>query len=582
VIIETRYGKLRGVEERGVYVFRGIPYARPPVGMLRFRPPERPEPWTGVRDARDFGPAAPQHSSTLGPILNLGIGRTSEDCLFLNVWTPGPGGSPRPVLVWIHGGAFVIGAGSQTLYDGATLARRGDVVVVTINYRLGGLGFLRLKELSGGKIPATGNEGLLDQLAALDWVHDEIGAFGGDRGNVTIFGESAGAMSCATLLGTPCATGLFHRAILQSGSANYVASRETATGVAEALLREIDLTHAEVEAVSDVPPQRIVAGQGRLFGRLNAPAQAVYSGKFLAPGRIGLTIVLRLAMIHRLLRRLTSFALGTLADLARPRHRRRRGRFRSLLGSLFTKPQVRGLPFEPVLDGDLLPRHPFDAVADGLSRRVPLLLGTNLDEAKLFMFMDPRSRTLDERRLVARCEENIPGADRWGVSRGRRAIEVYREARAARGESTTLPELWYAIESDRTMRYPAMRLAEFQSAHQAQTYAYLFTWPSPVLGGMLGSCHALELPFVFGTLNRPFVREFAGSYRPGARELAERIQDAWINFARTGNPAHRDIGPWPAYDAKHRATMVLDRECHVVDAPREPERAFWEFWDGTF
>ena len=218
VLVETRRGTVRGVAEGGLAVFRGLPFARPPVGPLRFRPPEPPEPWSGVRDAARFGTSASQNGALVGTLMSLGISRTGDDCLYLNVWTPGADRGRRPVLVWIHGGAFILGSGSQMLYDGATLTRRGDVVVVTINYRLGALGFLRLRDRFGDRLPATGNEGLLDQVAALEWVRDEIAAFGGDPANVTIFGESAGAMSCATLLGVPRARGLFHRAILQSGA----------------------------------------------------------------------------------------------------------------------------------------------------------------------------------------------------------------------------------------------------------------------------------------------------------------------------------------------------------------------------
>ena len=181
---------------------------------------------------------------------------------------------------------------------------------------------------------------------------------------------------------------------------------------------------------------------------------------------------------------------------------------------------------------------------------------------------------------MARCEEAI-AAGRVGVrGAGRRAVEVYRAARAARGERVEPGELWFAIETDRTMRHPAMSLAARQAAHQPQTYAYLFTWPSPVLGGMLGSCHALDLPFVFGTLEHRLLRPLVGR-GPEALALAARIQDAWIAFARTGRPAHGGIPDWPAYDAAHRRTMILDRQCRAENAPREAERAFWESVDRT-
>ena len=202
--VETRSGRLRGREHGGVLAFRGIPYAAPPVGRMRFRPPEPPAPWAGVRDARASGPGASQLGSRRGAVFTriAGAVATSEDCLTLDVLTPGADGARRPVLVWLHGGAFVMGAGSALVYGGERLARRGDAVVVTLNYRLGALGWLSLGDVA----PGTGfaaNLGLRDQIAALEWVQANIAAFGGDPANVTVFGESAGAMSVGALLGAP-------------------------------------------------------------------------------------------------------------------------------------------------------------------------------------------------------------------------------------------------------------------------------------------------------------------------------------------------------------------------------------------
>jgi para-nitrobenzyl esterase len=562
-IVQTSAGGLRGTRAGGLFIFRGVPFARPPTGARRFRPPERPVAWAGVRDATRFGPAAPQSLGLLGPVFSLGITRTDEDCLFLNVWTPGLDSHRRPVLVWIHGGAFVLGAGSQSLYDGAVLARRGDVVVVTINYRLGSLGFLRLREESGGRIPASGNEGLLDQIAALEWVRDEIAGFGGDPGNVTLFGESAGAMSCAALLGAPRARGLFHRAILQSGAANYVSKAETASAVAEELLAALRIRPRRIERLLSLPPERLVEAQARLFFTLRpglkpvAPVLAVLRGLGRAGGALVAPLKRKLPLLSSVVWPLTVPWRALQLLLVLPR----------------VWPQ--GLPLQPVLDGDLFPRHPLEAIAEGIPRDVPVLVGTNLDEVKLFRFMDRQARRLDEAGLIARCERVIPGRDERGVSWGRRAVEVYRRARAARGESTEPGELWSAIESDRTFRYPAMRLAELASARQPRTVAYLFTWRSPFAGGALGACHALELPFVFGTLGHPLLRGFTGS-GPEAGALAERIQDAWIAFARAGNPSHPALPEWPGYEPKRRATMILGRESRVELAPRQEERAFWD------
>jgi para-nitrobenzyl esterase len=577
-VVETSYGKIRGVREADLWVFRGVPFARPPVGDLRFRPPQPPEPWSGVRDATRFGPAAPQDANLLGPIMNLGIDRTSEDCLYLNLWTPEIDATRRPVLAWIHGGAFVLGAGSQAIYDGAALARRGNVVVVTLNYRLGCLGFARLKTLSTNRMPAGGNEGLADQIAALEWVGAEIARFGGDPSSVTIFGESAGAMSCAALMAAPRAKGLFQRAILQSGAANYVSSSESATAVANEFLRELGVTASDAEALRETPAGRMVEAQGRLFWTLRSRV-----------GRVRRAVPRGLVWLARMIVGLVRRAFGRRSSGASHRKgklQRLGWLLRMLVGGLkmlFVIPRQypRGLPFQPVIDGEVLPRHPFDAIEAGFAKGISLLVGTNLDEAKLFAFMDPEARRLTEPALIARCEHNIPGADATGVSHGQRAVDVYRRARMGRGERTTPRELWFAIESDRTMRYPAMRLAELQCQHEPQTYAYLFTWRSPFWGGTLGACHALELPFVFGTLRHPLLAGFAGS-GPTATALAERMQDAWIAFARTGNPTHAGIGEWPPYEPARRATMIFDRTCRVEEAPREEERSFWEFWDGKF
>ncbi|MGH7367997.1 MAG: carboxylesterase/lipase family protein [Candidatus Rokuibacteriota bacterium] len=568
VLVETRRGAVRGVAENGLAVFRGLPFARPPVGPRRFRPPEPPEPWAGVREAARFGTSAAQNGALVGPLMSLGINRTGEDCLYLNVWTPGLDRARRPVLVWIHGGAFVLGSGSQMLYDGATLARRGDVVVVTINYRLGALGFLRLRDHFGPRLPATGNEGLLDQIAALEWVRDEIATFGGDPDNVTISGESAGAMSCATLLGVPRARGLFRRAILQSGAANYVWPRDTAARLADQMLAELGV--GSPEALGAASPERLLAAQRRLFMDLMLGDDHVLAALSPAGQRVAGALFLGLSLARRRFGRVTAPLSRGLAGMLRQRGRRRAAPPTSALAALRAL-RTRGLPFQPVIDGDVVPGEPLAAIRDGAARDVPLLIGTNRDEARLFAPLDPEATTLDEAALLARGEEAIPG----GAEAARRAIAIYRDARRARGESVEPGDLWFAIESDRTMRHPAMRLAALQAAHQPETYTYLFTWPSPAMGGLFGSCHALELPFLFGTLEHPLLRPFTGK-GPAANTLAAQIQDAWIAFARTGRPGHAGIGDWPAYDAARRRTMILDRRCRVEAAPREAERAFWD------
>ena len=215
-IVETLAGKLEGQFEDAVYVFKGIPYAEPPVGNLRWMPPEPHRAWRGVRSAHKFGPISVERQMNPGPQFRT-VEPYSENSLFLNVWTPGLNDALRPVMFWIHGGGFQSGAGSLPLYRGSLLAKRGDIVVVTINYRLGMLGFLNWNEITGGRIPASGNEGILDQILALKWVRDNIAKFGGDPNNLTVFGESAGSMSISCMLSMEQARGLFHKAIMESG-----------------------------------------------------------------------------------------------------------------------------------------------------------------------------------------------------------------------------------------------------------------------------------------------------------------------------------------------------------------------------
>src|SRR4051812_39647306 len=242
--VTTGYGSLQGEIDRGVVVFRGVPYARPPLGPLRFAPPQPHESWTGLRDATAFGPHAMQAASAVTAGLNI-VAAPSEDCLTLNIWTPASDDARRPVVVWLHGGAFVTGSGSMPMYHGASLARRGDIVAVTINYRLGLFGYLRGIDVCGDALPSTGNMGLQDQRAALAWVRAEIAAFGGDLENVTVVGQSAGAGSIAAMLAMSDQDRPFQKAVLQSGSAGLLRSPATASRVMESILADLGLAPDE-------------------------------------------------------------------------------------------------------------------------------------------------------------------------------------------------------------------------------------------------------------------------------------------------------------------------------------------------
>lgn len=267
-VVETSYGRLRGVQVDGVDVFKGIPFAKPPVGELRWRAPQTPAPWPGIRDAHEFGPCAIQSTipGDVGELIGIATGEVSEDCLYLNVWSPGLDDAKRPVMVWIHGGGNTVGTGSQPRVNGEHLARLGEVVVVTVNYRLGALGFLHAPGLG-----ATGNEALLDQVAALRWVRAEIAAFGGDPNNVTVFGQSAGGFDIAQLMAMPAAEGCFDKAVPMSGSLTEQVTASRGEETAAALARE--LTGGSFDRLRAVAAADILAAQSRIPGARWAPTR---------------------------------------------------------------------------------------------------------------------------------------------------------------------------------------------------------------------------------------------------------------------------------------------------------------------
>jgi para-nitrobenzyl esterase len=489
VIVETGSGKVSG-ERRGAHErFLGIPFAAPPVGELRFRAPEPAASWSGVRGATEYSASAPQGVSALP---GMAVGAQSEDCLYLNVFTPRADGGRRPVLFWIHGGGFTGGGASQALYDGGPLAERGDVVVVTINYRLGALGYAHLPG-------ADQNLGQQDQVAALRWTRDNIRTFGGDPEQVTIFGESAGGMAVSTLLGMPAAQGLFRGAIAQSGAAHNVHSAESAARVAKQLGESLGMETLELAKLRALPVEKLVAAQAKVLADRRAVAL---------------------------------------------------------------------LAFAPVVEPRTLPRPPLEAVRDGSARGVALLVGSNRDESKLFRMGSNTSVTHES--LLSRTRALLGRKEH----RAETLVDAYRSARQGRA-STEPGELLDALESDRTFRIPAIRLAEAQRAQDPRTYMYFFTWESPARRGTLGSCHALELPFMFGTLGAPTMDRFAGK-GSDAEKLSEQMMDSWIAFARGGSPNHSSVPAWPVYDTAARPTLVFDRACELVHGPLDAERAAWD------
>uniref|UniRef100_UPI002ADDAC3E carboxylesterase/lipase family protein n=1 Tax=Tepidiforma sp. TaxID=2682230 RepID=UPI002ADDAC3E len=419
-------------------------------------------------------------------------GPQDEDCLTLNVYTPAADSGRRPVLFWIHGGGFTHGTAGEPLYDGGRLARRGDVVVVSINYRLGAFGFLHPGLRVEGKGLAA-NCGLLDMVAALRWVQQNISFLGGDPRNVTIFGESAGAAAVGTLLAMPDAKGLFQRAILQSGTGRALEPSAAAATVD----RVAAAAGVEPAGLLTLPGDRLLEAQAKVA------AQAAFGNPV----------------------------------------------------------------FGPVVDPETLPMQPLEAVRAGAAAGVPVLIGTNRDEVRLFTAMLQREEP-DGAGLERAVAALFPGADADTV---REAIGTFRESRRRRGLPAGNLDILDAISSEGRFRAGALRLAEAQAAHQRGTYVYLFTYASPARRGALGACHALELPFVFGTLDAPTQDRFAGR-GPGVQRLSEQMMDAWIAFARGGDPSHPGIGRWEPYDPVRRPTMVFDLESRLEEDPYGEER----------
>ncbi len=485
----------------GVLTFLGVPYAAAPTGPRRWRPPLRPEPWTGVRDATQPGPLSPQVAA--GPQIPGDPTAQSEDCLHLSVWTPGLDDRRRPVLVWLHGGGFTAGTAGNLLYCGEDLARSGDVAVVAVNYRLGALGFLAHQALGAPGDGHWANWGLLDQLAALRWVRDHIGAFGGDPGNVALFGESAGGMAISALLAAPAARGLFRRAIIQSGPP-YAHSAPRAAEAAEAVVRELGMARVVRERLLGIPAAELVR------------AVSAVQGNRARPGELP-------------------------------------------------------LPLLPVVDGNVLSDEPRRAVARGAAAGVELIVGTNRDEVTFFGLGDGGAQGLDESGLRRRILRMVPAVPPEEV------VSAYRSARASRSEPVTPWDVWVSSASDIVFRWPSMQLAAAHAPH-GPVRMYLFTWETPVLGGVLGACHALEIPFVLGTLRIPAVAAFSGG-GPRAEALSVEMQGAWAAFARSGDPSTDRIGRWPRWDPDDRSTMVFGPVSRVERAPRNAELAVLERHD---
>ncbi len=479
MIVKTKYGQVHGVREGTLNVFRGIPYAEPPIGERRFSPPSPPKAWDGVLQADRFSPLSHQ------PVQWGGNDRVqSEDCLTLNIWSPDLEQAERPVLVDIHGGGFTTGTGAD--FKGFTFAERDNMVCVSFNYRLGALGFLYLGDLLGEAYLTSGNNGILDIVAALRWIKENISAFGGDPNRITISGGSAGAKCASTLLAVPAAQGLFHQIIAQSGAAQAIRDTRTASRLTLQLLDKLGIPIDDAQRLLTLPAQTILEAQDN---------------------------------------------------------------------GLHT--------FGPVRDGIIVSMEPIDEILKGLDREIPMLLGSNKDEAAIFTSAIPQLKEPNDEVLNALFGLN--GEFVWAA---------YRKA------ALSLPasEAWSRTLTDYIYRIATIRLAETAAKQGQPLWLYRFEFTTG-----LGAIHALESPFVIDSRQSDTQHDQAADSNPMAslyeiptsgRKLAADMHAAWAAFIHSGKPFAEGLPEWPMFDLSERVIMLLNEECRLDRDPELQDQLF--------
>ncbi len=506
-VVELPAGKIRGYERNGVYIFKGLPYGASTSGPRRFMPAVLPEPWTGIRNALAYGRICPQEDSAhFGAdgknlashdedafLLHRGsaIWTPGEDCLRVNVWTPEINGShKRPVMVYMHGGGYSGGCGHDLLsYEGESLARNHDVVLVNHNHRLNVYGYLNLEALGGEDFAASANVGILDCVAVLEWVRTNIASFGGDPNHVTIFGQSGGGGKVAVLMAMPAAKGLFHRAIIQSGPFLKALTPDYSQQVAELLLDELGLSRSQVRALQNVPVDRLSGAAVEALKKMPRPSP---HADFGASG------------------------------------------------------------WGPTVDGHSLPTHPFEPGAPALSKEVPLITGTNLNESASGLD-HAGANLMTEKEMRGKVREEFGDQSEAIIAAYRRE---YPEAN---------PFGLYATIATSRWRLPAFAQAARKAAlGAAQAYAYIYAWRTPVLDNRPGTFHAAEISFVFDNAE---ICDHYSAGDPEALALSKQMSTAWVSFARTGNPNHSGLPHWPSYSADARAAMFFNAPCAVRNDP---------------
>lgn len=505
VTIEIGHGKLRGIRSEGVNIFKGIPYAGRISGDRRFRRPAPLEPWAGIRDALRLGaPAIQPANQTYG----INEPAPAEDCLFLNVWTPANDHRKRPVMFYNHGGGFSTGSGGSVAQDGANLARFFDVVVVESNHRLGIMGYLYLDEIAGPDYAGSGVMGMLDIAGALEWVNQNIAAFGGDPGNVMIFGESGGGAKTSCLYAMPSAAAFFQKASIESGPGVRMTPRETAALTTAMVLKELNIEPKNWRKLLDIPVADLLSLQLKLPSLATGPVPA----------------------------------------------NKKRGIMESLPGG-----------FSPVVDGVELPHHPFDPTAPEISKGKPLMVGWNEDEYTFFMMMsqDKSIFRIGFGDLPARLQPQF-GED------SRRIIDTYRQTRPRASavdiyvaiQSMNMMGLGSVVIAEKKTEQKGAPAYLYNFGYKSEVLIPGTDYP-------LGTPHAMDITFKFNNEVPPADGSPGNSYfggkRPDRFVASSNMAGLWTAFARTGIPATVGVPEWPAYTLETRPTMRIDTNCEVLN-----------------
>jgi para-nitrobenzyl esterase len=506
-VVETVSGRVIGYVRNGIQTFKGIPYAEGTEGVNRFMPPVKVKTWSGVRSSRQYGNVAPQApregwaNDEEAFMFSWDDGIQGEDCLRVNVWTPAANdGKKRPVMVWLHGGGFSAGSGQELKsYDGENLARRGDVVVVSLNHRLNVLGHLNLAQY-GDSYASSANLGMLDIVAALEWVRDNSEGFGGDPRAVTVFGQSGGGGKVGALMGMPAASGLFHRAIVESGSMLRLGSEDKSRQLADLIVAELGLSRSTIHEIQTLPYEKLIQASTKVLREhASAPKGAVPN-------------------------------------------------FRRIADSL---------GFAPIVDGSILPAHPFDPQASALSADVPMIIGSTLNEF-ITAINHPEFEKMTETELEQRVRENFG-------ERTSKVIAAFKQ----RSPHASPFDLWSHIAASGVRRSAIAQATAKAALGKAPAYLYWFAWRTPILNGRPRAFHCAEIPFVFDNTDRCENMTGGG---PDARALAAIMSGAWIQFARTGNPNHPGMPPWDAFSPDRKQTMIFDNQSVQVNDPDAAEQ----------